>query len=286
MGSGGSPGGSHEPDRLPAGHLFARLHDDPTQPLDAPRRVFVPSQAARSVYGYKIEASGGTKAFTKLPGMPLEVANFAGNLPPGGATMDAAAASSLDLSQLEEIGLHLADTAEGLSPESAEVTQLAAAPPELEPTIALEAEDDSTLLAIEPEAGVAPAAAPPAAIDLDQLGGIEFALGDEEPEAEAAPAVDTTLAVPIDLDQLDEIAIEPADVSQGLPPPAAAPLEGEPILELESETDRQPFAGESAAETPAGDTQEVTEYVIEIEDKLEIEVDELKLEVEDDDANR
>lgn len=172
--------------------------------------------------------------------------------------------STSDVAELGEIEFELPEDTEESGPTPLETRQPSMVPFDLSSTLGLESEDDNMLLGIEadPEPLETTAlGAPSPLIDLSQLDGID--LEPQDPPAQTDARVQKTA------DSREE------------------PLEIEPNIEEIELVD----PGQSLTLVPAPGASDVedsdsVEYVLEVEDVLELEVDELKLDDEEDDSDR
>lgn len=171
---------------------------------------------------------------------------------------------TIDLAQLGEIEFELPDDAEESGPTPLETPQPSTAPFDLSSTLGLESEEDNMLLGIEADAEPPEPTAlgmPSPLIDLSQLDGIDFEAEDPSAQTDATrQETRDSREVPLDIEpNIEEIELE--DTSQSL---TLVPAPGSSDVE---------------------DTDAV-EYVLEVEDVLEFEVDELMLDDEEDDSDR
>ncbi len=171
---------------------------------------------------------------------------------------------TIDVAQLGEIEFELPDDAEESGPTPLETREPSMVPFDLSSTLGLESADENMLLGIEadpepPE--TASLGAPSPLIDLGQLEGIELTEIDEPAQTDASvQETPDSREVPLEIEpNLEEIVLEePGQSLTLLPAPGASDVE---------------------------DTDSV-EYVLEVEDVLELEVDEFKLDEEEDDSDR
>lgn len=168
---------------------------------------------------------------------------------------------TIDLSQLNEIDLELA------SPDEA-------TPDAVEGQMHLEVAEDSML-----------------SLDAALLGDEKTSSGPVEPPSGPATRQDAHLQPALDLSGFADLTLEHDDVRPASPPPLdldklPTPTDVEQVFELDLVDEDEPLSLRPVEEgLPVNDDGEEddTEYILEIEDELELEVEELGLEDDLDD---